>query len=76
MGMKLKKLRSILAGPTFTGGLLFFAAVAAFVWANVSPDTYNAVWNQPLTLNLGKHVEKALETGRWSNTYPTSCRST
>lgn len=64
MGMKLKKLRSILAGPTFTGGLLFFAAVAAFVWANVSPDTYNAVWNQPLTLNLGKHVEKALENGQ------------
>ena len=64
MGMKLKKLRSILAGPTFTGGLLFFAAVAAVVWANVSPDTYNAVWNQPLTLNLGKHVEKALENGQ------------
>lgn len=62
--MNLKKLRSIISGPTFTGGLLFFAAVAAFVWANVSPETYNAVWNQPLTLNLGKHVEKALENGQ------------
>ena len=61
--MDLKKLRSIIAGPTFTGGLLFFAAVAAFIWANVSPDTYNAVWNQPLTLNLGTHIEKALENG-------------
>ena len=62
--MNLKKLRSIISGPTFTGGLLFFAAVAAFVWANISPETYNAVGNQPLTFHLGKHVEKALENGQ------------
>ena len=64
MGMKLKKLRSILAGPTFTGGLLFFAAVAAFVWANVSPIRTMPCGTSLLTLNLGKHVEKALENGQ------------
>lgn len=61
--MNLTKFKTLTSSPAFTGGLLFVAAVAAFIWANVSPETYNAVWYEPLDINLGKHIERILENG-------------
>jgi len=45
---------------------LFFAAVTAFVWANLSSGSYHAVWEAKLTISLGNfHITKSLT--HWIN---------
>jgi Na+/H+ antiporter NhaA len=43
---------------TETGGAMFLllAALAALVWANVSPSTYDSFWTTDLSVRLGDHV--------------------
>ena len=36
------------------GFLLFAAAVAAFIWSNLSPEEYRHFWHQELSLSLGE----------------------
>ena len=61
--MNYNNVKSILSSATFTGGLLFLSAVSAFIWANVSPETYHWFWSSPHTVNIGSHVEKIFENG-------------
>jgi len=51
-----------------TGGALFLvaAAVAALLWANVSPDSYASVWDTRLAIVLGGH-ELATDLRGWVN---------
>jgi Na+/H+ antiporter NhaA len=51
-----------------TGGAVFLAAaaVAALVWANVSPDSYASVWHTRLAIVLGSH-ELATDLRGWVN---------
>src|SRR5258706_8821624 len=51
-----------------TGGAVFLAAaaVAALVWANVSPDSYASVWQTRLAIVLGSH-ELATDLRGWVN---------
>jgi Na+/H+ antiporter NhaA len=43
---------------TETGGatVLLCAAVAALVWANISPSTYDSVWTTEFSIRLGSHA--------------------
>jgi Na+/H+ antiporter NhaA len=53
---------------TETGGavVLLAATVAALVWANVHPSSYEAVWGTPLSVRVGDHgVSESLR--RWVN---------
>ena len=61
--MNYNSVKSIISSAAFTGGLLFLSALAAFIWANVSPETYTWFWSEPHTLNIGTHMEKVLENG-------------
>ena len=50
-------------GKVATGGfLLFTSTVIALVWANISYETYYAVWHTELSLRLGPlEVTKSLQ---------------
>ncbi|MBQ2421855.1 MAG: Na+/H+ antiporter NhaA [Flavobacteriales bacterium] len=61
--MNYKKVKEIAMSSTFGGALLFLSAVAAFIWANVSPESYHYVWGHPHTINLAPHIETILENG-------------
>ncbi len=53
---------------TETGGAaaLVAAALAALVWANVSPSSYDSAWSTTLAISLGDHVFSA-ELREWVN---------
>src|SRR4051812_50218756 len=45
---------------------LLAATVAALIWANVSPSTYESVWTTDFSLHLGDHV-LAADLRHWVN---------
>jgi Na+/H+ antiporter NhaA len=49
-------IRSYLHAETGGAVVLAAAAVAALLWANVSPHSYASVWETKLTLSLGRHA--------------------
>jgi len=53
---------------TETGSALFLlgATLAALVWANVSPSTYDSVWSTEFSLRLGDHA-LTLDLRHWVN---------
>jgi Na+/H+ antiporter NhaA len=58
--------RSFLRTESGSAGVLVVAIVAALVWANVAPDSYQSVWGTPLSIRLGDHsVTRDLRT--WVN---------
>jgi Na+/H+ antiporter NhaA len=46
-------LRSFLRTETGSASILLAAAVAALVWANVSPGSYHSVWQTNLSIRIG-----------------------
>jgi NhaA family Na+:H+ antiporter len=53
LGVVLRPFQAFLRLQAASGILLLLAAVAAFVWANVSNDSYNGVFEYPLALGAG-----------------------
>jgi Na+/H+ antiporter NhaA len=53
---------------TETGGALVLVAaiLAALAWANISPDSYESVWDTRLTISVGDHALGA-ELREWVN---------
>jgi Na+/H+ antiporter NhaA len=59
-------LRSFLRTESGSAGVLVLAILAALVWANVAPGTYESVWRAPLSIRIGSHgVTRDLQT--WVN---------
>ncbi len=59
-------IRSYLHAETGGAIALAAAAVAALLWANVSPSTYTSVWETKLALSLGGH-ELVTDLRGWVN---------
>jgi Na+/H+ antiporter NhaA len=59
-------IRSYLHAETGGAVVLVAAAVAALIWANVSPDSYASVWETRLALVLGDHA-LATDLRGWVN---------
>ncbi|MET8694118.1 Na+/H+ antiporter NhaA [Streptomyces bauhiniae] len=59
-------LRDFLRTETASAVALIAAAVAALVWANVAPGTYERLWETPLAVELGS-VGVDLELREWVN---------
>ncbi|MET8631706.1 Na+/H+ antiporter NhaA [Streptomyces sp. NPDC004680] len=59
-------LRDFLRTETGSAVALIAAAVAALVWANVAPGTYEHLWETPLAVELGS-VGIDLELREWVN---------
>jgi Na+/H+ antiporter NhaA len=47
-------LREFLSTETGSAAVLFAAAVAALVWANLDLDSYNSVWHTELSIQIGQ----------------------
>ncbi len=59
-------LRSFLRTESGSSGILVLAIVAALVWANVDPGSYESVWRTDLSIRIGEHsVTRDLRT--WVN---------
>lgn len=48
--------KNLIRITTLSGVALGIAAIGALVWANLSPDTYAAVWHSQIALALNDHV--------------------
>ncbi|TYB97746.1 Na+/H+ antiporter NhaA [Micromonospora sp. WP24] len=59
-------LRSFLRTETGSARLVVLATVAALVWANVGPSSYESFWHTPLSLRLGDW-ELARDLRGWVN---------
>ncbi|MET8816652.1 Na+/H+ antiporter NhaA [Streptomyces sp. NPDC004549] len=59
-------LRDFLRTETGSAVALIAAAIAALVWANVAPGTYERLWETPLSVHLGS-VGIDLELREWIN---------
>ena len=59
-------IRSYLQAETGGAVVLVAAAVAALLWANVLPDSYESVWETELAIALGGH-ELATDLRGWIN---------
>jgi Na+/H+ antiporter NhaA len=59
-------LRSFLRTETGSAAILLVAAVAALVWVNVSPSSYDSVWNTGLSIRIGGSGV-ALSLRQWVN---------
>ncbi|MFK4144896.1 Na+/H+ antiporter NhaA [Streptomyces sp. NPDC004065] len=59
-------LRTFLRTETGSAAVLLAAAVAALVWANVSPGTYESFWRTRLSVTLGS-AGVSLELREWVN---------
>ncbi|MET8246573.1 Na+/H+ antiporter NhaA [Streptomyces sp. NPDC005202] len=59
-------LRTFLQTETGSAAVLLAAAVAALVWANVSPGTYESWWRTHMSLTVGS-VGVSLELREWIN---------
>lgn len=58
------RLARLRAGETTGAAMLVAAIVAALVWANAAPDSYQALWHWPLTVRIGPAVA-ALDLRGW-----------
>jgi Na+/H+ antiporter NhaA len=58
--------RAFLRTEAGSSGVLAAAIVAALVWANVAPGTYEDFWRTELSLGLG-HRELSLDLREWIN---------
>ncbi|WP_225918621.1 Na+/H+ antiporter NhaA [Actinocatenispora comari] len=58
------RLARLRAGETTGAAVLVAAIVAALVWANAAPDSYQALWHWPLTVRIGPAVA-ALDLRGW-----------
>ena len=59
-------LRRFLRTQTGSAAVLLAATLAALVWANVSPASYDAVWHTPLSIRLGS-ASMSLDLHGWVN---------
>jgi Na+/H+ antiporter NhaA len=59
-------LRRFLATQTGSAAVLLAATIAALVWANVSPASYEAVWHTQLSIRLGG-ASMSLDLHDWVN---------
>ena len=57
--------RDFLGAEEGGAAVLVGAIVAALLWANVSPGSYESVWTTRLALSLGDHA-LATDLRRWS----------
>jgi Na+/H+ antiporter NhaA len=59
-------LRAFLQTESGSAGVLLLATVAGLVWANLAPEAYAVVWENPLTIRLGD-VGLTLTVREWVN---------
>ncbi|WP_433288819.1 Na+/H+ antiporter NhaA [Micromonospora sp. CA-244673] len=59
-------LRAFLRTESGSAGVLVAAIVAALLWANIDPGSYEAVWRTQLSLRLG-HLELSRDLHTWIN---------
>ncbi len=59
-------LRSFLRTETGSAAILLVAAVAALIWANVGPSSYDQVWRTVLSIRIG-HAGVAQDLRQWVN---------
>jgi Na+/H+ antiporter NhaA len=59
-------LRTFLATKTSSAGVLVAAVVAALVWSNLAPASYEVVWGTPLSIRIGD-VGVSLDLRTWIN---------
>jgi Na+/H+ antiporter NhaA len=59
-------LRSFLRTETGSASILLAAAIAALIWANVSPGSYQSAWNTVLSIRVGGSGV-ALDLREWVN---------
>ena len=62
----LRPLRDFLATESAGGILAVGGAVAALIWVNVAPRSYNSLWSHELSISLGHHVLQ-LSLKHWVN---------
>jgi Na+/H+ antiporter NhaA len=58
--------RDFLRTETGSATFLLAAVLAALAWANIGPDSYEAFWGTPLSLELGSHGV-SLDLREWVN---------
>ncbi len=61
-----EKLRRVFAGENAGAFALIAAAVAALLWSNIAPASYDAVWSTTFSVRLGDH-ELAEDLREWVN---------
>ncbi|NES27892.1 Na+/H+ antiporter NhaA [Micromonospora terminaliae] len=59
-------LRAFLRTESGSAGVLVAAIVAALLWANIDPGSYEALWRTQLSLRLG-HLELSRDLHTWIN---------
>ena len=62
----LRPLRDFLATESAGGILAVGGAVAALIWVNVAPHSYNSLWSHELSISLGHHALQ-LSLKHWVN---------
>lgn len=62
----LRPLREFLATESASGILAVGGAVAALIWVNVAPRSYNSLWSHELSISLGHHALQ-LSLKHWVN---------
>lgn len=60
-------LRAFLRTETGSAAFLLVAAVAALIWANAAPGSYESWWSTPLSLRFGTSAGVSLELREWVN---------
>ena len=63
---RLRPLRDFLATESAGGILAVGGAVAALIWVNVAPRSYNSLWSHELSISLGHHALQ-LSLKHWVN---------
>jgi NhaA family Na+:H+ antiporter len=61
-----RPLRAFLSTETAGGILAVGAAIAALVWANAAPHSYESLWSTDIAISLGNHVLE-LDMKHWVN---------
>ena len=61
-----RPLRNFLATESAGGILAVGGAVAAIIWVNVAPHSYNSLWSHELSISLGNHALQ-LSLKHWVN---------
>ncbi len=59
-------LRAFVRTEAGSAGVLVAAIIAALLWANIDPGSYEAIWRTPLSLRLG-HLELSRDLHTWIN---------
>ena len=62
----LRPINAFLSNSTSGGIVLLIVTVVALVWANSAPESYQAIWNAPGTLTVGK-FSMTHTIGEWIN---------